>query len=235
MFNYIKAEIYRIFTKKSMYIYFATLLILYILYIFIRSKVLTESSIFAEASQVFFFLSLFGGGYLFATIYNDDLNAKSLPTLIGFGMKRSVIIISKMTINVVMTLLMFFSACIAFYLIFYVIGLKMDNNMINDVLELMFSYLFRLFAYSSIASVVVYGTQKATMAMVTFILLVTMFVDQVLITFLNDALGEIFIVILIVGKLISNLSVVTVISYLVYVVVFIVLSILAFRKKELEF
>jgi ABC-type transport system involved in multi-copper enzyme maturation permease subunit len=171
---------------------------------------------------------------IFSTIYNDDLNAKSLPTLIGFGMKRSVIIISKIIINVVITLLMFFAAFIVFYLIFYVIGLKIDNNM-TDVLNLAFDCLLRLFAYSSIATVVVYGTQKATMAMVTFVLLVTMFVDQILVTFLNDTLAEMFTVILIVGNLTSNLSVMVVIGYLVYVVVFVVLSILAFRKKELEF
>ncbi|MDR2640756.1 MAG: hypothetical protein LBC61_05645 [Candidatus Peribacteria bacterium] len=60
MFNYIKAEIYRIFTKKSMYLYFGTLLVLYILYIFLRLKVLTEDGIIVEVNYIFLFLNLFG-------------------------------------------------------------------------------------------------------------------------------------------------------------------------------
>jgi ABC-type transport system involved in multi-copper enzyme maturation permease subunit len=235
MFNYIKAEFYRIFSKKSMYIYFASLLGLYIAYIFISSNGLTEDSILGKANYVFLFLSLFGSGYLFATIYNDDLNAKSLPSFIGFGMKRSTIVISKIIINAIMTILMFAVAFVIFCLIFYIIGLKIDGDTLTSILNLIFGYLLKLFAYTSIASVIVYGTQKATMSMVTFILLITMFIDQMLIALLNDTLEKIFTIALIVENLMFDASILLVLNYLIYVIVFITLSIFAFCKKDLEF
>ncbi|MDR2640757.1 MAG: hypothetical protein LBC61_05650 [Candidatus Peribacteria bacterium] len=130
-----------------------------------------------------------------------------MPTLIGFGMKRSVIIISKVIINLFMMILMFIGAFIAFYLIFYVIGLKIDSTTMTDVLAKVLDYFLRLFVYISVASLVVYGTQKATMSMVAFALLITMFVDQMLLIFLNDTLSEIFVVIVLIGNLISNLTI----------------------------
>ncbi|MDR2416213.1 MAG: hypothetical protein LBD75_06535 [Candidatus Peribacteria bacterium] len=115
MFNYIKADLYRIFRKKSMYMYFGILAIGYILMLVIFS--ITEGGkILGEISPIFMLVSLFGGGYLFATVYNDDLTAKTLPALIGFGIKRRMIVIAKFIVHTLMTLLL----CLGTLLLIYI-------------------------------------------------------------------------------------------------------------------
>lgn len=54
----IKADFYRIFSKKSLYIYFGSLLILYILLVFITSSSLNADRMISQAENVFMFLAM---------------------------------------------------------------------------------------------------------------------------------------------------------------------------------
>jgi len=176
---------------------------------------------------------------LFSAIYNDDLTAKTLPSLIGFGTKRTTIIIAKIIISIILSVTMFLSAFIVFYLMFTILGISIDENIRIELLRLLFMNLLKLLAFSTISSVVVYGTQKATFSIVTFILLITNFISQVLSLLLNQ-MKEIadlskFTLLLIVSNLVAETTFLTVLQYLLYVMIFIALSVIAFRKKDLEF
>jgi len=176
---------------------------------------------------------------LFSTIYNDDLTAKTLPSLVGFGIKRSKIIISKMIISVIMSVLIFFAAFIVYYLIFTILGFNMDGNMRVGILNIAVVSLLKLLAYSTIASVVVYGIQKATFSIVAFILLVTGLISQILfliLTHIKDIIDLYqFTLIPIVGGFIQEATFLTLLPYIIYVAIFFALSIIAFHKKDLEF
>jgi len=239
MLNYLKADFYRIFNKKSMYITFVSFFVLYCLLVFIQSSSLTAKSIIDQADYVFMFLAILGGGYLFATIYNEDLTAKSLPSIIGFGIKRTTIIISKIIVNIIMTAILFVLGYVALHLVFRALGFNIDGNSNIAVIKTAVSYLLRLWAYGTIASIVVYGTQKATMSIVAFVLLVTGFVGQILFLLLNQFKEMLdltkFTIIPIVFNLIEKPIIVNMLAYLIYVIVFVVLSIIAFRSKDLEF
>jgi ABC-type transport system involved in multi-copper enzyme maturation permease subunit len=241
MFNYIKVDLYRIFAKRSMYIFFGVLTIIYILIFFAQGKIGAER-IFSEISMNILLVSLLGGGYLFHTIYNDDLSAKTLPALIGFGMKRTTIIISKIIIYIIMTILMYLGAFIIFYLTFVVLGFEMTHEMLNGLFMLLFINLLQLLAFGSITSVVVYGTQRSTMSIVVFVLLVTSFISGMFNMILGSGLvrkvfGDLreYMIEPIVTRLVANVNLETILPYLIYVLIFIALSIFAFRKKELEF
>ena len=176
---------------------------------------------------------------MFSTIYNDDLTAKTLPSLIGFGTKRTTIIISKIIISIIMSVVMFLSAFIVFYLMFTILGISINENMSIGLLKILFMNLLKLLAFSTISSVVVYGTQKATFSIVTFILLITSFISQMLSLLLTQIKGIVdlskFTLIPIVSNLMIETTFLTILPYLIYVMIFITLSVIAFRKKDLEF
>ncbi|MDR1944819.1 MAG: hypothetical protein LBQ59_01700 [Candidatus Peribacteria bacterium] len=219
-----------------MYLYFAILVAVYVLIFFIKSGDITSNRLLMETNPVFLLASLFGGGYLFVTIYNDDLNAKTLPTLIGFGMKKTTIILSKLIIYVTMTILIFLGTFILFYLTFIAFGFEITNDMLKQLTTVLFSNFFQLLAFSSIASIVVYGTQKASMSIVTFVLLVTTFVSSIIIMFLgqNNILKD-YMIMPLVSNMLTAPTITTITLYLIYMVIFTLLSIFAFHKKDLEF
>lgn len=238
MFNYIKSEFYRILNKKSMYIFLGICMIGYIIITLMRIKEMTDASIIGEANFVFTFVSILGGGFMFATIYNDDLTAKTLIPLIGFGEKRIIIAISKIIITIILMSILLISALIAFYLIFTLIGFNVETNILKEL----YPQFLLTIAYSIVASVLVYGTQKATISIVAFVLLSTGFISQLLLMLLESNLiknliGDVarFTIYPIVIKLVDKVNIQTIIPYLIYIIVIIVLSIITFKKKELEF
>lgn len=185
------------------------------------------------------FWQCFGGGYLFTTIYNDDLTAKTLPAIIGFGNKRTTIVISKIIISIVMSIATFLAASVVFFLIFTILGFKIDGNMSEVLFKILLLNLLKLIAFSIISSVVVYGTQKATFSIVTFVLLITSFISQMLFLCLDKMKDMIdltkYTLLPIVGEFVLNTTFLTFIPYFIYIAIFIVLSIVAFSKKDLEF
>ncbi|WP_461246820.1 hypothetical protein [Treponema sp. R6D11] len=235
MLNYIKADLYRIFSKKSLYIVFASFLALFLIAIYVQSGSMTNGRVSTLEDYIFMFLNIILGIYLFNTIYNDDLNARSLPSLIGFGIKRSVIIISKFIIAIIISAVLYFLVSLCFYFVISLMGFAVN---IVGLAQIVLASLFKLLALFSVASVVVYGTQKASVSIVAFVLLITGFVSQMLLLILNQmgfdklynySIGPI------TTSLVNNPSVNAAVPYLIYVIFFIALSIFAFKKKDLEF
>ena len=85
MLNYMRGELYRLLHKKSLYLFFGALALGYTLVAFVRSGGLGEDSLLGDAANFFGYLPALAGGFLFAAVYTDDLSAKSLATLVGFG------------------------------------------------------------------------------------------------------------------------------------------------------
>jgi hypothetical protein len=62
MLNYIKADFYRIFSRKSLYIFFASLMVLYFLAVFITSSTLNADKVLSQGEYVFMFLAILRWG-----------------------------------------------------------------------------------------------------------------------------------------------------------------------------
>jgi hypothetical protein len=88
----------------------------------------------------------------------------------------------------------------------------------------------------------VYGVQKAPLSIVGFILLVITLVNWMFRKILGtqvitNIFGDVsqYMIEPIVKTLVETPSIMTIIPYIIYIAICIVLSILVFRKKELEF
>jgi ABC-2 type transport system permease protein len=247
MLNYIKAEFYRIFHKKNLYIYFIALLAVYGLTIFIRLSTFDHSSIADEALTVFNFFPVFIGGYIFTSVYNDDLNAGTLASVIGFGRSKFFIILSKLGITIILTTGFYFCALIALESLFYLTGAAMGIDTIVLFLKMVLNPLLLTIGYVSIAGIFVYGIQKATFSIVAYVLLSLGIISTILEKLLkHDAIQSIFgdlskyMLTNIVSRFSSYIMGVdsngwTILQYCIYLLIVLAISTVVFHKKELEF
>lgn len=241
MISYIKADIYRIFNKLKMYRYFGILTILFLILMYIQKDSGGER-IVAMSDFIFSLVALFGGCYMFNTIYNDDINAKTLPSLIGFGINRITIIISKFILTIVLNLLMFCLFSLVFIIVLIILNTTLSNELLTIIFETAINNYLLVIVYSTIASIFVYGFQKASVSLVIFILLLTSFFTTIFLLITNiqvikDIIGDVnnLFIDSLVPQIVQEKNITDIIIYIVYVLISIVISTIAFNKKDLEF
>jgi ABC-type transport system involved in multi-copper enzyme maturation permease subunit len=246
MFNYIKAELYRIVHKKSFYLYFLALAVLYAAMIFSQRSGLNESVFLTLAIQMTDILPLAVGGFLFATIYNDDLGAKSLSSVIGFGLRKSTIIFSKLIIMIAMCAVITPLVFVACYGSFTLFGVDVSGQFTLSAGLFTQAGLLAI-AYATVASIVVFGAQKATLAITAYIFLAVGLARQLMGLVLGqevvtNSVGDLtqYLSYSITSGILSNITSGQfdpwpVVQYIIYIAAFMTISIYIFRKKELEF
>ena len=241
MSQYMNAEFYRISHKRNLYIFFAVLTILYPLAMFVRAGTMGQGDMPAEAGSMNSILLIFGGGYLFASIFNDDFAAKSVVSLLGYGVKRSTIELTKMTVFVAFNTLMIAVASGLFCLLVSMMGFKVDQAVSTAIFQNGLETILLVTAYGGIASIVGCATQRATATMVTYVLLTVGIVDSFVGLFLQSMLPQSmgvefsgYMVLGICNKIVFDSSLVALAEYGIYITVFLAIAILAFNKKEIE-
>ncbi len=249
MLNYIHADIKRILTQKKFIKFGLILLLLFEALIFLmNTHNFTSSRYLTIIAMSLEFMPLVIGIFIFSIVYLDDLHSKSIQTAIGFGFKRSqVIIVKSLNIIIISTLIsvLIFGAMI---LTGYIYRLNLTAQHLMTIFKMLSFANLKIFLFSSLASLVVYGVQKISSSITVFILLVTqtlylfssMLLNQ---NFIIDTLGNISKYL--PSELLSSLnqSVLTGIKLQTYVIPGILLyfalsfigSTLLFRHKELEF
>jgi hypothetical protein len=108
-------------------------------------------------------------------------------------------------------------------------------------------YLLMTLAYSALSGIAVYGSQRATFAIVLYILLSLNVIGGLLTVLFANMLGQALAPVLI-SRLMSGITdrimagmtgaiplPLPIVEYIIYVSVAVILSILAFKKKEMEF
>jgi hypothetical protein len=233
-----KADLYRIMCKKTMYVWFAITLALMLFGLYLSKDGLTRGTIdfVANASLTFFWF--IGGTYLLSIVYCDDLKAKTLPSVVGYGNNRASVVMIKLMINVILTMSLLMLAVIAFYLMVTILGVRLDSSDIGAIAKVMMSVAFTGIGFSSVAIVVGYGLQQSTIAIVMFVLLnsnlfvlfIQFMLDRLNLTDLADYLLR-----PIVTNLLDNTHIVTILPYVAYVTVFTLLTVLIFNHRDLEF
>lgn len=247
MLNYLTAEIKRIISKKSTWYYFIGCFLGYLLIVLMRITSLTNDTVISDASFLFAsMLPLFAGTMLFSVVYNDDLTARTLPQVVGFGLARPLIILVKTCVLILITALVFLIGFIIFNGLYFILGVNTIDTA-TKTLPFMLTPFLQIIGYSMVASVVVYGTQRATMAIVAFLVFASSLVPQLLNALLSSSL-----VISIIGNispylmsniinrlganvLLGNSSVGEIVGITLYMVGFIALAMFVFNKKEMEF
>lgn len=242
MLNLIQGELYRFFHKKSMYIYFGILGLGYFFVIFMRSGGFDEGSVAVDATTLFEIFPVLIGGFLFATIYTDDLNSKSLITLVGYGMSKSQIVMAKFLLVTWLGMLLFAMGPLYHIAIYALFGYVATGQQIGMIYAFTLTVLLRTLAYCAIGGIAVYGLQRPTFSFVTYILFAFSIVKTIITLLigilklevdgylLSNVIDQIMI-----GMIIGEGLAESVIKYLVYLIVALLLSAIAFNKKEMEF
>ena len=242
MAKLIRGEIYRLLHKKSMYIYFGALILGYCLLVFMRSGGFDSESVMMDAPSFFQFFPALIGGFLFAAVYTDDLNSKNLITLVGYGLGKSTIALAKFIIGVLSATVIFGLITAIHCGIYTLLGHAPTAQQAEMVFITSLTQLMMTVAFFAFSSIVAFGLQRTTFAFVVYILfgfsVVTMLVktvfslahieiSQYLVSGITNTL---------MARMVNGASVVApVLEYAAYIIVAIALSVLAFRKKEMEF
>lgn len=244
MINYLIAEIRRIFSKKSLYILTGIFVVFYTSLIILKTDgAVTPGALLSDTSDLAMMLTVFAGTFVFAAIYTDDLNARSLSQVIGFGRKKATIVLAKLILIIFFTALICLVSVLLTYLVYGVIlGFQFSPEVFKEIIAIMSKMFMMIVGYGALSSVLVYGVQKAVLAVVAFGVLATSLISILLgnilgLGFIVNAVGDLFQYTLypISDTFMNEMSLANFWPFAIYVTVFTVLAILAFRKKELEF
>jgi hypothetical protein len=247
MLKLINGEIYRLIHKKSIYVYFLSLGVGYSIIAFIRSGGFNGQSIVNDAMNFFGFLPALAGGFLFAAIYTDDLNAKNLTTLVGFGVGKTKIVLAKTILMAMLGAVVFALAPLVLFANHALYGWAATASTISTVYAIALRYFLVALGYSALSGIAVYGIQRATFAMVLYILLSFNIIGSLITVFLSNMVGE-SAAQAITARFLSGISnrilagiigggtpIVPFIEFFAYVAIAMAASVMAFNKKEMEF
>jgi len=242
MVKYIHGESYRLLHKKSMYIYFGALAVGYLLITYIRAGGYTAESIVDEAINLFNFLPVLVGGFLFAAIYTDDLNSRNLTSLVGFGLSKTKIVISKIILITLFSVVVFGLTPVFHCVVFFIFGWPAIVSTWTMLYALTIKFMVMTIAFSALSGIVVYGLQKTTFAIVSYILLAFGIVSGLISSGLNTFAPSLtrYLMSGISDRVMTDMInggslVIPMIEYTAYVLIVTSLSVLAFYRKEMEF
>lgn len=248
MLNYFKAEFYRIFHKKSFYIFLASCSVLFIAATFIASGQIKSGLDYAQfMGFITQMIPIFIGIYTFGLIYGDELRSKSMQTAIGFGHTRFEIIINKLFVSFALLLISYIVMMIHVMVLPLFLGFSLSSEVTGMIAFQFFTPLFQTFIYFSIASIMAFYTQKATSAMLSFVLLATGTVNLIVSLilgqrFLIDLVGDLrpYLLTNIINQINAgyfnhNLSADLFIGPVLYLAFSVAVATLLFNRKELEF
>jgi len=242
MFKLIRGEIYRLFHKKSMYIYFSSLAVGYFMLAFIRSGGFREDSVITDAMNFFFLLPAMAGGFLFSAIYTDDLNSKNLITLVGFGMNKGKIVIAKFILTALFGAVIFGLAPLIHFAVYAALGCTVTAEMMAAVYMISFKYLLMTLAFAALSGIAVYGLQRTTFAIVLYILLSFNVISGLLAAALKPFAPNFAAHMMsgitdriVAGMINGSPIVLPVAEYIIYTGIAAALSVIAFYRKEMEF
>jgi hypothetical protein len=247
MLRLLAGEGYRLLHKKSMYVYFLALGLGYFMLAFIRSGGFDENSLIKEALNFFMFLPPLVGGYLFAAIYTDDLASRNLITLVGFGIGKTKIVLAKLLLSVILCVLIFALVVLYLFGVFALLGWVASFSTMMRFVVVAVKYLLMSVAYCSLGAVVVYGFQRTTFAMVTYILLAFSIVSGFITVLANNLMGE-QVALLFSDRLMPGLTdrimagmlgsiglFGPLMEYGLYLLITVLITVIVFNKKEMEF
>ncbi|HHX70250.1 MAG: hypothetical protein WAO56_02080 [Miniphocaeibacter sp.] len=242
MTKYIRSELYRIFKKKSLYIFMGIIALGFVLinYMMLNSQS-TSLDYISNTLNLLSFATIIAGIYIFNTVYNDDFNSNALNAGVGLGIKRSSIVIYKLIIMTILTIVMFAFFTLVFFLMGMMYKFKFSNLEIESLVLYTSSIIVGIIGYASLTSIIIFATQKAIYGTITYLLLCTEMVHSLVTmglkfppvtSLMGDRSSWLFSSL--TGELAQG-KYISLIGIGVYILVSIVLAILMFNKKEVEF
>jgi ABC-type transport system involved in multi-copper enzyme maturation permease subunit len=247
MLSYFGGEVYRLFHKRSMYIYFGVLALGYLLLTFFRAHTFGYGSVLTDAENLYLYLPPLVGGFLFAAVFTDDLNSKNITTLVGFGLSKAAIVVAKFLLVLLFSAICYALVMLLTWLIHAAFGWPASADMMVVVGKYAFKQLLTTVVFAAIASIFVYGFLRTTFALVFYLLFVLSVFGALLarlfsldffmkiIPNLANYLPDSLIDQLSEGMIAGSFPIGPSIGCALYIVVSIVIAIIIFSRRELEF
>lgn len=182
MFNYIKAELYRVTHKRSLYIYYGILITAF-LGITLISSISDAIGLLELGTILPPFIGMFVFIYGFITVYADDLSSKTLGSSLSTGVSRSSLILSKIIVFCVYLISVFAVLLAIFFGLYLVYGgsfTSLEIEIIKAMLQLGVVSILSNLAFIGISSLIVYGLQSSNGSIFAFVLLSLGFVTNIL-------------------------------------------------------
>ena len=233
MFNYLKAEMYRILKKRSFYI-------------INTGENITENVLMATVTMLNIG-AIVVGIYIFTTVYNDDFNSKSMQAIIGYGIKRSKLVIYKITTTLLLSVVIYALLSIIFFINLKLLNVSLSIEELKVIMSVVAGGITKILIIAAIGGVFSFFYQKGIPGTIVFVLVISGVVDM----FLNIAMGSRFVVDLIgdrtdliLGNAIGDfqniiatgdMNITALIAVVVYFLGAILITIFTFKNRELEF
>ena len=249
MTNYIGADLRRIFRKQSFLWAFGAFAGCFALLVFIYfNPSLTAETYVSKMTSFMSFFPLVVGLQTFLSVYADDFRCRSMQVAIGYGMPRGRIILAKLLESAV--LLLATAAIMAALLVAapLLLGLAPASQQVASLVLTAAAEFLRAFGYVAISAVAVFLTQNATGGTILYVLfssksvyiILTMLLGQdFLVGTVGDLTEYLYTALLYNCKTVlmqgGQPYISLIVALLVYVALPTVISVVGFRKKELEF
>ena len=242
MLRLIRAETFRLVRKRSLYIYFAALVVAFAVLAYVRSGGFTATSVVDDALTMFGLLPALAGGVTFAAVYTDDLSSRGLITLVGFGVSKTKIVLAKFSLTLVLTTIVYGLAPLVHAAVYALLGWPASAATWGILYAASAKFALLTVLFTALAGIVVYGLQRPTFAVVAYVLLAFGVVSGLVATALGafaPGLAD-FLATGITDRVFTALTsggapTWPMIEYGVYLLVAMTLAVVAFHKKEMEF
>ncbi len=193
MINYIKADLFRVYHKKSNYVFWSVIVGLFILIVSLTVSQMMGSNYevadlgrFITETVKFSLLQmgiLIFGGQAYYTVYLDDLSASNYPNLFSTGISKLQFVLAKIIVLTTYLVSLFIAGSLAFFAVAGVLTLFLGNihlPMSEIVLigKICAMILLGALGYTALANLITFWSQKANLSTVFFFLLIISLINQ---------------------------------------------------------
>ena len=249
MTNYIGADLRRIFRKQSFLWAFGAFAGCFVLLVFIYfNPSFTAEMYVSKMTSFMSFFPLVVGLPTFLSVYADDFKCRSMQIAIGYGMPRGRIVFAKLLESAVLLLATAAVMAVLLAAAPLLLGLAPASQQMASLMLTAAAEFLRALGYVAISAVAVFLTQNATGGTILYVLLssksvyiiLTMLLGQdFLLGTVGDLTEYLYTALLYTCK--TGLMqdgqpfICFIAALLIYVALPTAISVVGFRKKELEF
>ena len=246
MKQYIVADLKRIVGRVPYWICML-LLIGYMMTLFLFQSLINWNAVtyLVTASAFAGMLPIFFGLLVFIAVFSADFKAKTMQVAIGTGLSRAEVVLSKAVEVFVITIAGIVLIGVAVLLAGVVTGTGMSATQAMEIINSLWVKGVAIISYNYIAMILIFFTQKPGIGTLFYIALATPVVE-ILISLINDIklIKELDICRFYLANLIETahtrlilgtFDIASFIGIVAYIMAGVAVTILLFRKRELEF
>lgn len=244
MINYIRAELYRLAHKKSIYYYYGGLTLSFFVLLFFGDAMNLENYV-EILTYMIPVIIMFVTVQAYMAVYTDDLSAHTLSGSLSTGLSRAQLVIAKIIVSVLYLLIVFAILTSCYLAVYLIIGGRFavqDMEVFKYVLNVAIVLTLSSLAYMTLSSIVNYGLQTSALSIIVYVLLTMGFIYElgtlltmalpVLEPFMKYTITETQNSAMAAYSSSGALPVEFYVTMLAYVVVTTVLAVAAFKKRE---